>query len=234
MVSYAWADIHKIICIRGRTPLLAGAALPAYICWGPAEDLASEAERDTNEMSGDSRLQYNSYTEIAKPWPSFWGQQWNSCLAQQGLPLSCDSRMGLCISALAGAVGCWAIPVLVLDSCRDRGPARLAWEMIDATWLAPRDHNLSLAFFKQGPCLLKMSMNCSNFGLRFDFMRKISIALGLTNITPSGKQLVCLSPLWYTLDQQQEGISWKDDVDCSHLTAPLKKTQFLCISVKRS
>lgn len=64
-------DIHKIICIRGRfhlvtirarTPLLAGAALPAHMCRGPVE--VSLVERYTVEMPEDSKMQYNSYTEI--------------------------------------------------------------------------------------------------------------------------------------------------------------------------
>lgn len=86
-----------------------------------------------------------------------------------------------------------------------------------------------LSFFQTRSIVVRMSMNCSNFGLRFGFiLRKISIALRLTNITASGKQRVYLSPLWYSLDQQPEGISWKDDVDCSHLTAALSKKHALC------
>lgn len=124
-------------------------------CWGPGEELASEFERVTHEISGASKLQNNS-TQIAnalrsKAMTQFLRSAVKSCWAQLGLPLSCDNRMGLCISALAEAGGCWAIPVLVLDSCRDHDSGHLAWEMMDSTWLSPRNHGLSLAIFKQGP-----------------------------------------------------------------------------------
>lgn len=91
-----------------------------------------------------------------------------------------------------------------------------------------RNHDL-LSFVQTRSIVVGMSMNCSNFGLRFGFtLRKISIALRLTNIPPSGKQRVYLSPLWYTLDQQPGGISGRDGVDCSHLPAPLSKKHGLC------
>lgn len=176
------------------------------------------------QQSAVQFLQWKKQMQLeAKPWPVFWGQQWNSCWEQQGLSLSSESRMELCICVLAGAIRCWAIPVLVLDSCRDHGSEHLAWEMINSTWLTPRDHNLSLRFLQTRSVLVRMSVNCSNFGLRFGFiLRKISIAPGLTNITTLASSHFVCPHLWYTLAWQQEGFSWKGDVDCSHLTAPLK------------
>lgn len=158
-------DIYKEICIGERfhlvtktpkTQFLGGAVLPA------AEDLVrtwpqrlrGSHRRHQEPVSCKTIPQKQQMHWEAEPWPSFRDQLWNSCWAQQGLPLSCDNRTGLCISALAEAVECWAIPVLVLDSCRDHDPGHLAWEMMDSTWLSPRNHDLSSAFFKQGLQLL--------------------------------------------------------------------------------
>lgn len=208
-------------------------------CWGPGEDLASEVERVTHGISGASKLQ-NNPTEIA------------NALRSKAMTRFLRSAVKFLLSTTGTSLELWqqngALYLCLGRSCSTLSNSSPCPGFLRGSWLwtfglgndgfhlaLSQESWPLLSFLQTRSIVVRVFVNCSNFGLRFGFiLRKISIALRLTNITPSGKQRVYLSPLWYILDQQPGGISWKDDVDCSHLTAPLRKTRSLCILVRRS
>lgn len=168
-------------------------------CWGPGKDLASEVERVTQEISGASKLQNNS-TEIANAPRSRAMTQFQR------------SAVKFLLCTTGTSLELWqqnrALYLCLGRSCRMLSNSSPCPGFLQGSWpwtlgLGNDGFHLALSqeswpllsSFQTRSAVVRMSMNHSNFGLRFGFILKISIALGLTSITPCGKQSICLSPL---------------------------------------